>query len=323
MAYEIDVAPGVRLWAEERGDPGAPALLLVMGANSSGLAWPDSLVEALGRHHRVVRYDHRDTGRSTRAFDEHPYSPTGLAADAVKILDALSIDRAHVVAMSLGGILARLLLLDHSDRLSTAVFIGTTPLDGGLAPGELAPELLELWETMGEPRDREAELAWRVRHWEILNGGVLPFDAEEFRRQEERIIDHSGRHGTPTAHARAGHDGLDRAAEPSAATTPCLVIDSPADPLAGTDSARHLASLLGDASLVTVPGLGHTLPEVVVPQLAETILAHTAARAPEAGRPAAEQPRLLGTRHARGRAPRCFCGGPQRQRPPPALGDGL
>ncbi|OEV11440.1 alpha/beta fold hydrolase [Streptomyces nanshensis] len=278
MEHEIDIAPGVRLWAEERGDPDAAALLLVMGANASGLAWPDSLVDALARHHRVVRYDHRDTGRSSWSFDDEPYALTDLAADAVGVLDALGVERAHVVGMSVGGMLTQLLLLDHPDRTATATFIGTTPMSGGPTdpPFDLDPDVLAMWATMNEPRDREAELDWRVEHWRLLNGGRLPFDPGEFRRMEERIMAHAGRHDSPNAHARAGQEGFDRGAELAAVTTPALVIDSPADPLAGTASARHLASLLGNARLVTVPGLGHALPEAVVPQLAEVILGHTA-----------------------------------------------
>jgi pimeloyl-ACP methyl ester carboxylesterase len=281
MEHHIDVAPGVRLWAEERGDPAAPPLLLVMGANASGLTWPESLVDALARRHRVIRYDHRDTGRSTWAFAERPYPIVELAADAVRLLDALGVERAHVVGMSMGGTLTQVLLLDHPERVSTATFIGTTPLDGGPADGPgIDPELLAYWETMLEPRDRAAEVAWRVEHWRILNGGELPFDAEEFRLREERMIDHAGRHDNAGAHALASQDGLDRATELKAATTPALVVDSPRDPIAGTAAARHLAALLGNARLVTVPGLGHALPEAVGPRLAEVIAEHTSAHEP-------------------------------------------
>ncbi|MFD0265029.1 alpha/beta fold hydrolase [Streptomyces sp. NPDC127106] len=276
MEHKITVAPGITLWVEEHGDPAAPPLLLVMGANASGLAWPDPLVAALARRHRVIRYDHRDTGASTWSFDEHPYPVTDLAGDAVAVLDALGVDAAHVVGMSMGGLLTQLLLLDHPDRIRTATFIGAMALDGGPAGSDIAPEVLAVWNTMAEPRDRAAELDWRVEHWRVLNGGDIPFDPEEFRRSEERIIEHSGRHDSPTAHARAGTEGLDRAPELAAVTVPALVIDSPRDPVAGTAHARHLAGLLGRARVATVPGLGHALPESAVPQLAELILEHTA-----------------------------------------------
>ncbi|MCE7080451.1 alpha/beta fold hydrolase [Streptomyces sp. ST2-7A] len=280
MERLIDIAPDIRLWVEESGDRTASPLLLIMGANASGLTWPEPFVEALGRHHRVIRYDHRDTGRSTEIFGERPYAITDLAGDAVAVLDALGVERAHVVGMSMGGMLAQLLLLDHPERVLTATFIGTTPL-GGIsyeAPG-FPPDLLALWEEMGAPRDREAEIDWRVRHWELLHnnpdGTGIPFDPEEFRRLEERIIAHAGHHRGPAAHAAAGTDGLDRGPELAAVPTPALVIDSPNDPLAGSARAHALAGALGNARLVTIPGMGHSLPGAVLPRLAELVLGHT------------------------------------------------
>jgi pimeloyl-ACP methyl ester carboxylesterase len=68
----IEAQPGIRLWADATGDPDAAPLLLVMGANGTGIAWPEALVTRLAERHRVIRYDHRDTGRSTRAFAERP-----------------------------------------------------------------------------------------------------------------------------------------------------------------------------------------------------------------------------------------------------------
>jgi pimeloyl-ACP methyl ester carboxylesterase len=106
----VDVPDGYRLWVEMTGDPERPALLPVMGANASGLGWPDELVELLSGGHFVVRYDHRDTGRSTHAFHERPYPIRALADDAIAVLGALRIARAHVVGMSLGGTLVQLLL---------------------------------------------------------------------------------------------------------------------------------------------------------------------------------------------------------------------
>ena len=86
--------------------------MLIMGANASGVAWPDTLVDRLAARHRVIRYDHRDTGRSTRAFAAHPYAIRDLAGDAIAVLDALGINRAHVVGMSMGGTLVQLLLVE-------------------------------------------------------------------------------------------------------------------------------------------------------------------------------------------------------------------
>lgn len=95
MERFVDAAPGVHLWAEDHGSPDTPALLLIMGAQASGLGWPDELVELLAARHRVIRYDHRDTGRSTASFDEQPYPLTALAEDAIAVLDAFGVARAR------------------------------------------------------------------------------------------------------------------------------------------------------------------------------------------------------------------------------------
>lgn len=284
MEHLLRIDDATVLWAEERGDPAAPALLLVMGANASGLAWPDALVDRLAARHRVIRYDHRDTGRSSQVFADRPYAIRDLAGDAVAVLDGLGIDRAHVVGMSMGGVLVQLLLLDHPDRLLSATVFATAALGAGLAapdgsPEELpgpAPELLEYWQGMGEERDRDAELAWRVEHWRRLAGPVLPFNAAEFRELEEKVMAHAGTARGPVAHALADQSGLERGAELAANRVPTLVVEAPEDPINPPPHAAHLAATIGASRLLSIPGMGHALPEAVVGPLAAAIEEHTA-----------------------------------------------
>ena len=259
-------------------------MLLVMGANASGVAWPDELVARLAERHRVIVYDHRDTGRSTWAFAERPYAIRDLAGDALRVLDAFDIDRAHVVGMSMGGVLVQLLLADHPDRLRSATLLCTAALGSGLAAGgdepavELPdpdPRLLAMWAEMGEPRDPDAELAWRVEHWRLLNGDELPFDPAVWRRLEQRVIDHTGRFDSPSAHALADQTGLDRALVD--VEVPTLVIDAPADPVNPPPHAAHLATVIGSSRLVTIPGMGHALNPAIIDALADAILEHTTA----------------------------------------------
>ncbi|HUG86773.1 MAG TPA: alpha/beta hydrolase [Euzebya sp.] len=286
METFVVLPSGARLWAELRGDETASPLLLVMGANASGLTWPDALVEQLAGHHRVIRYDHRDTGRSTWAFDEAPYALRDLADDAVDLLDGLGVDTAHVVGMSLGGTLVQLLLLDHPRRLRSATVLCTSAL--GPSPNTTSdapavdlpgpdPALLELWEDMMSPRDPDAELEWRVAHWRMLNGGVMAFDADAFRLMEQRLIAHAGRADNAAAHAMADQSGLDRGEELSHVTVPTLVIEAPEDPIYPPPHATHLAETIGGAALVRIDGMGHAIPDEAVDPLADAILTHTTA----------------------------------------------
>ncbi|MFI8512935.1 alpha/beta fold hydrolase [Streptomyces sp. NPDC085460] len=285
----VDVEPGVRLWAEERGDADRPPLLLVMGALASGLAWPEELVALLAEHHRVIRYDHRDTGRSTWAFDEQPYPISRLAEDAVAVLDAFGVDRAHVVGMSLGGLLTQLLVADHPDRLLSATLIGTTALsttpyvrpDGTRVPAEELPgpseRLLEFWSLPVEDLGLDAELDHRVEHWRALAGDALPFDTDWFREQERAIVAHTGHHTPGTAHALADPSGLLRTGELAATEVPVLVIAAPAEPVTPPPHPEHLAQVIRGARIAEIPGMGHALPPQVHAPLAREILRHTAA----------------------------------------------
>lgn len=280
MERRVRVNPNYQLWVEERGSADASPLLLIMGANYSAAAWPQSLLDRLAAQHRVIRYDHRDTGRSSQAFDAHPYPIRDLARDAVAVLDAVEAPRAHVVGMSLGGVLAQLLLLDHPERLLSATVLATAALGTGLMATDGAlpdpdPRLLALWQQMGQHRDAEEEIAWRIEHWHLLNGDALPLDPEEFAALERRIVEHSGTHRLGTAHARADQSGLDRGAELAAVTTPTLVIDAPQDPVNPPPHAEHLAATIRGSHRTVVAGMGHALSSAVVDPLADAVLTHT------------------------------------------------
>ncbi|MER5942250.1 alpha/beta hydrolase [Streptomyces sp. NPDC001928] len=287
---DLDAAPGIRLWAEEHGAPDSPPLLLIMGALSPGLGWPDELVALLAAQHRVIRYDHRDTGRSTWAYDDRPYPLTALAEDALAVLDGLGIARAHVVGMSLGGMLTQLLIADHPDRLLSATLIGTGALsdtpyrdpDGTRVPPEelpgVEPRIMQLWSQPWTDEGQEAELNRRVEHWRLLSGDQLTFDADYFRTLEQRVIAHTGHHRPADAHARADTSGMLRTERLARTTVPTLVTSAPAEPVYPLPHAHHLAQTIHGAHLVEIPGMGHALSPEIHKPLATAILDHTAPR---------------------------------------------
>ena len=280
MQHCVDRGAGTRLWAEELtpdGPADAGPMLLVAPANQAGLAWPDELLAALRRRHRVIRYDHRDTGRSTLSEDEPDYGVAELAADAVAVLDAVGVERAHLVGMGLGGLITQLLLLDQPSRLRTATLICTTALRAETDPPLPGPgiALRRLWAEQDDPRDDEGELAWRVEHWRLLNGTATAFDPAAFRALEQRVIAHRGRPDTVIAHSHLDHHGLDRGAELAGVTVPTLVIEAPADPVYPPPHARHLAAAIPGARLVTITGMGHAITPAIAGPLRAAILAHT------------------------------------------------
>jgi pimeloyl-ACP methyl ester carboxylesterase len=287
----------LELWTESLGDPAHAPLLLVMGANASAMYWPDEFVSLLVKgKRRVIRYDHRDTGRSTkRDFAKHPYSVADLAEDAVAVLDGYAIERAHVVGLSMGGTIGQILAIDHRERLLSLTAMITSALDvdfvgniGRALGGEPSPDglptpdprVLQILARRSEPgRDRVAELAWRVQEWRALSGGQVPFGKDDFRRWEEQAMAHAGTHVQPSAHALATPFPIARGAELKRVTTPTLVIQGSMDPLNPPPHGRHLADAIPHARLAEISGMGHALPTALHRILADLILDHTSSSA--------------------------------------------
>ncbi|MEQ3554161.1 alpha/beta hydrolase [Pseudonocardia nematodicida] len=301
MEREVEVEPGVSLWVEDLPADGpaagVPAVLLLADANTSGITWPDRLVAALRARHRVLRYDHRDTGRSTHAFEDHPYGVADLAADALTVLDACGVERVHAVGAGMGGTLVQLLALDAPERLASASLVVSTALPAASGPEPLLPapsvEIRRMWQEMADPRDERVELAWRVEYRRRLAGPAAPFDAADAEALERRVLAHSGRVEPATAHTEADPAGTGRGDELGTIAVPTLVVEGPEDPVHPPPHAAYLAErLAGGRSappvrLVSVEHMGHVPVPAVLDPLAAVLLAHLAETAPP---PAARQP---------------------------------
>ncbi|MFG3496483.1 alpha/beta fold hydrolase [Streptomyces sp. NPDC047928] len=281
------------LWSEGIGDPDDPPLLLVMGGNLNAKAWPDEFVARLvADGHHVIRYDHRDTGRSTKTdFFQHPYGYDELVADALAVLDGWRVPAAHVVGMSLGHTIGQLLALDAPERLLTLTVMLGGALDvdfdadieravKGEPPTGPLPlptrRFLDMMTLMQEPVEGdEALLERRVEKWRLLNGDGVPFDADEFRRRELLAIAHAGTFDEPITHHMIPQPPVSRGAELARVTTPTLAVQAMCDPAAPPPHARHLAELVPGARVVEIEGMGHALPLAVHEPLAAAIRAHT------------------------------------------------
>ena len=170
---------GVSLYCESVGDPADPAVLLIMGAMASGVWWPEEFCERLADRGRfVIRYDHRDTGRSTSwAPGQADYSVEDLADDAVGVLDAYGVDRVHLFGMSLGGYLSQLIALKHPDRVATLALIASERL--ALADPELPdmdPSVVAYHADAADLdwSDRQAVIDYQVGAWRLLAGSARP-----------------------------------------------------------------------------------------------------------------------------------------------------
>jgi pimeloyl-ACP methyl ester carboxylesterase len=280
MAERLIEANGVELCTEPFGDPGAPPILLIMGTGASMLWWEEDFCRMLTDRGRfVIRYDHRDTGRSVTYEPGAPgYTGTDLVADAVGVLDAYSLPAAHVVGVSAGGGVAQLLALDHPNRVLSLVLVSTSRATPG--GRELPPPTDEFMRFVAT-----VEVAWSdpgsvveylVEYWRVLAGNDRAFDEQRFRDLAERDV---ARARDPAA--AQNHDLLSQEALPhqplETIAAPTLVIHGDADPMFPLAHGAALADEIPGATLLTLEGAGHG---VYVPDWAAVVDAidrHTAA----------------------------------------------
>ena len=290
----IQAKSGINLWTVQSGE--GASVLLISGANASALMWPDEFVRMIeDEGYQVIRYDHRDTGRSDRIdFQKAPYTVADLCDDAVAVLDNLGIGQAHVVGLSLGGTIGQVLALDHPDRLLSLTVMMTAALDVDFATNWMAAmEGKTTLSTLPGPKaevvsafqaplaDRGAEVARRVEQWRILSSPNAPFDPEDFAAREEAEIDHAGAVPAPFAHAMAQPISLERGLELRSCDVPTLVIQAMDDPLNPPPHGRHMVDLFGNATMVEIKNLGHALPKTHFVEILSTISQHWKSVAPE------------------------------------------
>jgi pimeloyl-ACP methyl ester carboxylesterase len=274
---------GVDLEYETIGRAGDPVMLLIMGLGAQLIDWPDQMVAGLAEQgYLVVRYDNRDAGLSSGtdelpspAHAAAPYQLADLAADAVGLLDALGVDRAHVVGASMGGMIAQQVAIDHPDRVMSLCSIMSST--GDRSVGRSTPEAIAV---LGRPpaRSREEAIAGSMAAGRLL--GSIGFDASEeaLRRRAERKYERAYRPVGTQRQLAAIYASPDRTEALRKVTVPTVVIHGALDPLIDISGGRATADAIPGAELVVLPGVGHGLPADAIPTMVQAI-ARTAARA--------------------------------------------
>lgn len=284
-------ANGITLCHDSFGDPTAPPLLLIMGLGGQMIAWDDMFCTQLaGRGYRVIRFDNRDIGLSTHFADagvpdvgaafmaslmgkpvQAPYTLRDMADDAVGLLDALDIERAHVVGVSMGGAIGQTLAIHHAPRLRTLTSIMSTTGAPGL-PGPTAQAAAMLLKPA--PTDRAGYLASYSETWKVLRAGDFPQDEARDAARAEQAFD---RGLNPAGTARqlvAIIASGSRKQALGAVRVPTLVIHGDADPLVPLGCGLDTAKSVPAAKLRVVEGMGHALPISMWPQVIDAIAAH-------------------------------------------------
>jgi pimeloyl-ACP methyl ester carboxylesterase len=279
MAETMVGVNGVDLCVDTFGEAGAPPILLIAGASESMDGWDPELCRLLADDGRfVIRYDHRDTGRSTSWPPGRPgYSGSDLIADAAGLIDALAGGRAHVAGLSMGGGIAQRMAVEHPERVTTLTLIATSP-----GPGDDLPPIAErLRAALASPQpdpdwdDPEAVVESIVVGYRPFAGPGC-FDQTAVRAAARRMVARTPNRGASAGNHWLLEGGGDARSRLGGVRAPALVVHGSEDPFFPPRHGEALAREIPDADLLLLDGVGHQAPPrstwpVVVP----AILRHT------------------------------------------------
>jgi pimeloyl-ACP methyl ester carboxylesterase len=285
-------ANGINIEYDSHGDPAAEPILLIMGLGAQMTRWPAELVDKLtARGHRVIRYDNRDVGLSEKldaaglpdigavvqavAAGQKPpvaYTLAEMAADAVGVLDALSIPRAHIVGASMGGMIAQLVAADYPDRtLSLTSIMSST---GNPELPRATPEAMAVLNNRGpDPReDLDGFVAHSLAAANTIGSPAYPPDPAVHR---ERTVADFRRSFYPAGFQRQ-YAGVmaspDRRPKLKTIKAPTVVIHGEADPLVPLAGGKDTADNIAGAELKVIAGMGHDLPPQVHDEIVTAIM---------------------------------------------------
>lgn len=274
---------GIDVVFERFGEPENPVVLLIMGAGAQMIHWPDRFcAELVERGLHVVRFDNRDAVRSTHftgvpdfpaaVAGDHTtasYTLSDMAADTVGLLDSLRYSAVHVVGASQGGMIAQTLAIDHPERVRSLTSIMSTT-----GSPDVGRTDMRAFGAHGAPPDqREAFVEWRIRVVRTLGSPGFEFDTDLVADIAARSFDRDHDHGGLLRQAVAVLASGDRTAALRSLQVPTLVIHGTDDLVIDVSGGVATADAVPGARLVTVPGMGHSLPRELWASFADDIAA--------------------------------------------------
>jgi proline iminopeptidase len=295
-------ANGIKLAYDMRGHPKGEPILLIAGLGLQLISWPEGFFKGLiDRRFRVIRFDNRDSGLSTKmdhfgkpnlhlefSLFHMPlfsgYTLYDMAKDAVGLLDALDIERAHIVGASMGGMIAQIIAARYPHRVMSLTSIMSTSGRPGL-PGPTIAAHNALFSQPDDPHDVNSVIDYFVRMYRLIGSPAYPIPEEELRK---RVADSVRRNvcvrGTVRQLMAVASSG-DQVAQLRTIRVPTLVIHGTDDPLVPIACGRDVARLIAGAMLYEIEGMGHDFPPQLDAMLSGLIADHCkGSREPEVRR---------------------------------------
>ncbi|MCH8498762.1 MAG: alpha/beta fold hydrolase [Marinobacter sp.] len=284
-------ANGLRLCIEERGNPAGEAVIFVMGLGSQMTLWPEALLDHyVAEGYRVIRYDNRDIGLSTHLRDrltghpfkvmarhrlglpvEAPYTLPDMAEDLRGLMEALGLASAHLVGVSMGGMISQLFAARYPGRVRSLTLIMTSTNSPRLPMP--APKLIFRLAGVGPKGHDEATVVNRsLDFWRAIQSPAFPPDEDEVRARITRDFRRSYHPAGILRQTRAILATGSLADATRTIRTPTAIIHGKADPLVRAEAARQLKYLLPHARLELIDGMGHDLPAPLLRTFADISL---------------------------------------------------
>ena len=286
-------ANGIQIEYETFGNPSDRPLLLIIGLGGQMIQWDDDLCKDLvKRGHYVIRFDNRDVGLSTK-FDEAgvpnlietfgkimqgekiepPYTLDDMADDAVGLLDALGIRKAHICGMSMGGMIAQTIVIRHPSRVLSLISIYSTT--GNPKVPQPKPEVIGML-IAPPPNEREANIEHMLGVFKTIAGPGFPLDAKWTRKIMAESYDRCFYPQGIVRQLVAILTQVNRVPALASVKIPTLVVHGTSDPLAPAEGGKDTAKAIPGAQLMLIDGMGHDLPHGGAwPRIVEAIAAHT------------------------------------------------
>lgn len=284
---------GLAIEYESLGKPTDPPIVLIMGLGMQLIAWPDAFCQGLvDRGFRVIRFDNRDSGLSGKirlkkrpnlllAFASTwlklpvraPYTLNDMAADTAGLLDALGIERAHIVGASMGGMIAQVIAARYPQRVLSLTSIMSSSGNRKVSkPNSKAMQAL--LSRPSDPKDPDKVIEHLIQLFGVIGSPGYPTDPSDLRQRIGKSVKRSHHPAGVQQQLLAIIASGDRRALLGKITAPTLVIHGADDPLvpleAGRDTARHVKG----AKLMVIAGMAHDLPAELLPKLVDAIAAH-------------------------------------------------
>jgi len=281
-------ANNIQIEYDTFGDPSSKPILLIMGLGGQMIDWDEEFCEQLvSRGFYVIRFDNRDVGLSTKFEEagvpdviavmnavqagetvEVPYLLEDMADDAVGLLDALYVEKAHVCGASMGAYISQIVAFRHPTRV-----LSLTSIMGSTGNPDLPPPTPEAMRVllMSMPTEREAYIDAEINGWRVLYGSGFPFDEEKWRIDIASSYDRCFYPQGFTRQLAAIRVNGNRKPKLASINVPTLVIHGADDPLVPVEGGKDTAAAILGAKLLIIDGMGHSLPPETWPRIVEAI----------------------------------------------------